>query len=181
MRVLQGMVRTARTKRWLWLILLLSCASLFAQNKKFEGYVMNAAAFREIQTYCVDTHNLPDDDVNVINRFVAKESEPKGLLTRLPWRRRETCAAPGLDAIVRLEFPHDSAFAPIQQEEIQGVLLVFRPGSPSPIYETPAVKVPGRPGRGPDEPMDAKLIARSLEYGAASAAVRILIHDWKKM
>jgi hypothetical protein len=74
--------------------------------------VLDAAAFRKIQSYCVDTHNLPPDDAKVIDHFVSQESKPRGLLTKLPWHRRETCDAAGLDAIVRMEFPHDSPQPP---------------------------------------------------------------------
>ena len=165
-------------KRWLWMILLVTPSPLFAQNKKFVGFVLNAAAFRKIQFYCVDTHNLPDDQVKVIDHFVVQESKPRGLLTKLPWHRATTCQEAGIDALVRLEFPHESPFARPPRNEVQGVLLVFRPGSPSPIYETPAVTIPGQPRHGEDDPFDVKLVADLLEYSAAGSVVRILIHDW---
>jgi len=168
-------------KRWLWIILLLPPSPLSAQNKKFDGYVMNAAAFQKIQSFCVDTHNLPPDQVKVIDNFVSRESKPKGLLTKLPWRRRATCQDAGIDAIVRLEFPHDFPPNPIERNDVKGVLLVFRPGSPSPIYETPAVTIPGRPRRNDEDPFDVKLVADLLEYQAAGSVVRILIHDWQKL
>jgi len=166
-------------KRWLGIILLLPLP-LFAQNSKFMGYVMNAAAFQKIRSFCVDTHNLPPDQVNVIDRFVSQESKPKGLLTKLPWHRLATCQDAGVDAIVRLEFPHDTPSNRTERNDVQGVLLVFRPGSPTPIYETPAVTIPGEPRRNEDDPFDVKMVADLLEYSAAGSAVRILIHDWQK-
>jgi hypothetical protein len=169
-------------KRWLLIILLATPSPLFAQNNKFDGFVMNAPAFRKIQSFCVDTHNLPDDQVKVVEHFVEQESKPKGLLTKLPWHRLATCQDAGVDALVRLEFPHDSPFARPQRNDVQSVLLVFKPGSPSPIYETPAVTIPGRPRHDEDDdPFDVKLIADLLEYSAASSVVRILIHDWQKL
>jgi hypothetical protein len=168
-------------KRWLWIILLLPASPLWAQNKKFDGFVMNAAAFQKIRSYCVDTHNLPDDQVKVIDHFVSQESKPKGLLTKLPWRRVANCQDAGIDAMVRLEFPHDSSFPRPERDDVKGVLLVFQPGSPSPIYETPAVTIPGPPGHGDGEPLDARMVTGLLEYSAASSAVRILIHDWQKL
>ena len=167
-------------KRWLWIILLLPPLPLFAQSGKFEGYVMNAAAFRKIQSYCVDTHNLPEDQVKVIDHFVSQESKPKGLLTKLPWHRRSSCQDAGIDALVRVEFPHGSPFSHPERDEVQGVLLVFQPGSPSPIYETPAVKIPGNPRRDDDDSFDVKIVGDLLEYSAASSVVRMLIHDWQK-
>jgi len=169
-----------RVKYWLWIILLLPGSPLFAQNKKLEGYVLDAAAFGKIQSYCVDTHNLPPDQAKVIDHFVSQESKPKGLLTKLPWHRRATCEDAGLDAIVRMEFPHDFSSSPIIRDDVKGVLLVFRPGSPSPIYETPAVTIPGAPPRNDEDEFSGKLIGDVLEYDALTSVVRILIHDWQK-
>jgi hypothetical protein len=168
-------------KCWLWIILLLSISPLFAQNKKLEGYVLDAAAFGKIQSYCVDTHNLPPDQAKVIDEFVLQESKPKGLLTKLPWHRRATCEDAGLDAIVRMEFPHDASSSPVMRNDVKGVLLVFRPGSPSPIYETPAVTIPGAPPHNNDDEFSGKLIGDVLEYSALRSVVRILIHDWQKL
>lgn len=159
----------------LLIILALSIAPLLAQSGKFQGYVMNAGAFRTVHSFCVDTHNLPPEQISVINRFVSQESRARGLLTRLPWHRRTTCEEAGVDAIVRLEFPHDTTSF-VERDDIEGVLLVFRPGSPSPIYETPAVTVVDGPA---DEFFCGKLIASWLEYNVAANTVRILIHDWQ--
>lgn len=167
-------------KYWLWTILLLPGSPLFTQNNKFEGYVMDAAAFGKIQSYCVDTHNLPPDQVKVIDQFVLQESKPKGLLTKLPWHRRATCENAGLDALVRMEFPHEISAAPIMRNDVKGVLLVFRPGSPSPIYETPGVTIPGAPRRTSDDEYTVKMVGKVLEYDALTSVMQILIHDWKK-
>ena len=63
-------------KQWLWIILLLPVSPLVAKDKKLGGYVLDAAAFGEIQSYCVDTHNQPPREVKVINQFLARESRP---------------------------------------------------------------------------------------------------------
>jgi hypothetical protein len=168
-------------KRWLWIIPLLGCP-LFAQNKTLEGYVLNASAFSKIQSYCVDTHNLPPDHAKVIDRFVLQESKPKGLLSRLAWHRRATCEDAGLDAIVRMEFPHALSSGPfLYRDDVKGVLLVFRPGSPSPIYETPAATISGWPRRNNGDEFSGKMIGDLLEYDALNFVVRMLIHDWRKM
>ncbi len=166
-------------KRWLWLVLLLPGSSLFARNRKLQGYVMDPAVFRKIKTYCVDTHNLPPDQVKVIEHFVSKESQARGLLTKLPWVRRASCQEAGLGAVMRLEFPHDATSD--AENEVKGALLVFRPGAPSPIYETPAVSIEGEPRHHNNDEEDFKLnlVAGVLEYSALSSAVRILIHDWR--
>ncbi|MGA3325401.1 MAG: hypothetical protein ABSF45_13085 [Terriglobia bacterium] len=163
----------------LGIFLLLSFSPLLAQNKKLDGYVLDAAAFGKIQSYCVDTHNLPPDQAEVIDHFVSQESKPKGLLTKLPWHRVATCQDAGLDGIVRMEFPHGFPSSPNTQNHVMGVLLVFRPGSPSPIYETPAVTIPGEPGRNDDDEFSGKVIGNLLEYDALRSVVRVLIHDWQ--
>ena len=168
-----------RMRYGLSILLLLTPWPLWARNRKLEGFVLNAAAFRKIQSFCVDTHNLPPDQVRVINRFIFQESKPEGLLTKLPWHRRATCQDADLDAIVRLEFLHDPPVF-LRPEHVEGVLLLFRPGSPSPIYETPAVAIAGRPRHSDDDPFDVKLIAPVLEYDAAGSALRDLIHDWHR-
>lgn len=167
-------------KYWVWIILLLPGAAQCAQRRKLEGYVMDRSAFRNIQSYCVDTHNLPPDQIRVIDHFVRRESKPQGLLSKLPWHRRATCQDASLEAVVRMEFPRDQASS--VEDEVEGVLLVFRPGSPSPIYETPAVSLPGEPRRNPaeDDEFAVKLVSGVLEYSVLSSVVRILIHDWQK-
>ena len=168
-------------KGWLWFVLLLPGSLLAAESKKLQGYVLNAGAFRKIQTYCVDTHNLPPDQVKIIDHFVSVESKPKGLLTKLPWSRREGCQDHELGAILRMEFPHDPTST--REHQVKGVLLVFRPGSPSPIYETPAVTVEGEPRTHSDEEEDftGDLVANVLEYSVLDTALRMLVHDWLKM
>ncbi len=166
-------------KRWLWVIALLLPAVPFAQSRKLQGYIMNPSAFGKIRSFCVDTHNLPPDQVEVIDHFVSVESKPKGLLTRLPWRHLASCQQAGVDALLRLEFPEDSPFSLQPRNDVKGVLLVFQPGRPTPIYETPAVTVAGRPRHSDDDPFDVKTVAGLLEYSAADSAVRMLIHDWR--
>lgn len=168
-------------KHWLWIIPLLPGSTLFAQNKKLEGYVLNAPAFSKIQSYCVDTHNLPPDQARVIHRFVLEQSKSKGLLTKLPWRRRATCEDAGPDAVVRMEFPPVLSAGPfLHFDDVKGVLLVFRPGSPSPIYETPAATISGWPRRNNGDEFSGKIIGDLLEYDALNFVVRMLIHDWAK-
>lgn len=158
------------------LILLLQFSPLLAKDKKLDGYILDAAAFRDVEMYCVDTHNLPPRQVAVISQFVLRESKPRGLLARLPWHRLAICREGGSQAIVRMEFPtrHLSVFS--TGHDINGALLVFKAGSPSPIYETREVLVESTFGFNSDEPE-----VEFLEHAAISSAVRILIHDCKQL
>lgn len=166
---------TTRMKHWLWIILLLSASPLAAKDKKLGGYVLNAAAFGRIQSYCFDTHNMPPREVKVINQFVVRESKPNGLLTRLPWHRLATCQEGHPDAMVRLEFPSDR-FPSLFHGDINGVLFVFKAGSPSPIYETREVLVTYA-----FDMSDKGFATEALEHDALYFVVRILVHDWQKL
>jgi hypothetical protein len=163
-------------KYWFWIILLLPASALFAKDKKLGGYVLDPVSFRVIQSYCIDTHNLPPREVKVINQFIARESKPTGLLARLPWHRLGTCQEANPDAIVRLEFPYDHSSAYFVRHDIQGALIVFRPGSPSPIYETQALPPTGESGIYND-----RSILEVLERNALESVTRALIHDWQKL
>ena len=166
---------TIGLKYWLWIILLLSISPLFAKDKKFGGYVLDHAAFRSIQTYCVDTHNQPLREVKVIGQFVSHESQTDGLLARLPWRRFATCQQGGSDATVRLEFRSDRFPSLFTPRAINGVLIVFRTNSPSPIYETREVLMENA-FDGSSDGFETEI----LEHDALYFVVRILIHDWRK-
>jgi hypothetical protein len=163
-------------KGWLWIILLLPVSPLFARDKKLGGYVLDAAAFGKIQSYCVDTHNLPPREVKVINQFLSRESRPAGLLARLPWHRLASCREGAPDAIVRLEFPSYHFPTIFSGRDVNGVLFVFRTGSPSPIYETHEVSMT-HAFEGDSDGFDTKV----LEHDALYYVVRILIHDWQKL
>jgi hypothetical protein len=160
-------------RRWRWVILLLSLSPLFAGERKISGYVMDAAAFRRIQSYCVDTHNLPPDQAAVIAHFVLQESEGRGMLTKLPWRRLASCAEHP-DAMVRVEFPYPGPWTVRSPNDVEGVLFVFRDGSPSPIYETRPLLMPGGPGYR----VDGSTL-RWLRQSVVACVVGALIHDWQ--
>lgn len=164
-------------KRWLWIILLLPGSPLFAKGKKFEGYVMDAAAFRAIQSYCIDTHNLPPREVKVIDQFILQESKPKGLLTKLPWHLLATCQDGGPEAIARVEFAYNHPPTRINRHDIKGVLLLFRAGSPSPIYETQALPMAGLNS----DLLNPGYTLEEFERNALDSVIRILIHDLQKI
>ena len=163
-------------KGWLWIILLLPVSPLVAREQKFAGYVLDAAALGKIQSYCFDTHNLPPREVKVIDQFVARESKPTGLLVRLPWHRLASCQEGNPDAILRPEFPpHRFPSVPLRRK-VNGVLLVFRAGSPSPIYETREVQMTYA-----FDVSNEGFATEALEHDALYFVVQILVRDWQKL
>ena len=163
-------------KHWFWIVVLLSAAPLFGKDTKLGGYVFDAAAFRNIQTYCLDTTNLSPWDEKTVQYYVAHESQPKGLLTKLPWRKLESCAD-GADARLRLEFQPHHFLAQRMRNDVNGVLLVFKPSSPSPIYETREVVMQGDD----NNYVDATSSLLSRRHHAVDFSVRALVHDWLKL
>ena len=163
-------------RNWLWVILLFSVPPLVAKQQKLAGYVLDPAAFQLIQSYCIDTHNMPVREKRLIGRFIARESRPTGLLSKLPWHRVATCRDGAPDAIVRPEFPPDPLAELFPRRQINGVLLVFRPGSPSPIYETRKVSIVD-PYQATGDAFDLQV----LEHDALYFAVRMLIQDLQKL
>jgi hypothetical protein len=157
------------------LILFLQFSPLLAKDKRLDGYILDAAAFREVEMYCVDTHNLPPREVAVINQFVSRESRPRGLLARLPWHRVAICQEGGSHAIVRLEFPTKRVSMFYTSHDVNGALLVFKAGSPTPIYETREVPI-----ESPFSLNSGESGVQFLEHAAISSVVRILIHDCKQ-
>jgi hypothetical protein len=164
-------------KHWLSIILLLlPVAPLVAKDPKFRGYVLDTAAFGKIQSYCFDTYNLPPREVKVIHEFLARESRPNGLLAKLPWHRAATCQEGHPDAIVRPEFPSGRFPSLFMNRDINGVLFVFRAGSPSPIYETREVLMTYTFDISNDG-----FATEALEHDALYFVVQILIRDWQKL
>jgi len=162
-------------KYCLWIVLLLSASSLLASDNQLRGYVLDATAFRNIQTYCIDTRYLPPLKERVIHQFVAHESRPRGLLAKLPWHRLTSCGDGAADVRVRLEFPPDHSLMQVMRNDVNGVLFVFKSGSPTPIYETREVVV-----QGDENGCHTGCPALFCEQNAVDSAVRALIHDWLK-
>jgi hypothetical protein len=99
----------------LWVLVLLACAAAptAAAGEKLAGKVLDAAAFSKVRTYCVDTSNLkgpvypgdvPRPQEFDVRELVNRESERKGLLSKLPWKLEADCSAPDVGAIVRFDF-----------------------------------------------------------------------------
>ncbi len=104
----------ARLKIWACVILACAAVPTSAAGKRPAGRVLDRAALQSIKTYCVDTNNLkrapirgddfPHPEAFDVREVIKRESKPNGLLSRLPWKLEKSCAAPGVDAIVRIAF-----------------------------------------------------------------------------
>ncbi|MGD0693809.1 MAG: hypothetical protein ABSB82_03055 [Terriglobia bacterium] len=115
-----------RLKLWVFVVLACAAAPAAARRPKLAGKVVDAAALSKVRTYCVDTSNLkepvypgdvPRPEQFDVRELVKRESGPKGLLSKLPWKLEADCSSPGVDAIMRF------GFRVILGPSIQGQLL----------------------------------------------------------
>jgi len=79
--------------------------TLPAKQKKPAGEMSDRAAFLKVQSYCIDLNSLEDYEKDEVHEFVAKESEPGKLLSRIPWKLEKSCSEGDSDVLVKLEFP----------------------------------------------------------------------------
>ena len=92
-------------KHCLCIAILTAVMQLAAKEQKLTGEVSDRAALAAIESYCVDTRQLPDDQAYQIRGFLQDESKPHGLLSKLSWKLFPDCREGGPDAIIRVEFP----------------------------------------------------------------------------
>ncbi len=57
-----------------------------------------------VQSYPSQEDILAWEQFNV-REVMERESGPKGLLSKLPWKLEASCSVPGVDAVVRFGFP----------------------------------------------------------------------------
>lgn len=93
-----------RLKLWMFVLLACAAAPSAVARAKLAGKVLDAAAFSKVKTYCVDTSNRSGADALDVPELMKRESGPKGLLSKLPWKLEADCSAPGVDAILRFDF-----------------------------------------------------------------------------
>ncbi len=66
------------------------------------GEVFDPAALSQVKSFCVDLSNLESGEAAAVKEFLAKASEPKGVLDRLPWRLVDDCTK--ADAVAWIYF-----------------------------------------------------------------------------
>jgi len=133
------------------LVIVLTFQPLLA-SQKLVGTVIHSAALQQVQSYCVETRNAPDDrtivssDAYVIEHFLQAEDKPQGALRDLPWKRVADCTSGNPDAIVTTSFLVEQPIAGATQTEaalgitssdqvrLKTTLLVFDAASKKVIY-----------------------------------------------
>jgi len=119
-----------------------------AQEKKGCGEVFDREALRRVRTACVDTSYLEGADALAIKDFVARENQPRQLLSQIPWKLTDQCAA--ADAVIRVYFAQSELLnreeghllrgglptITYSEQVIQAVLLIYDRASVRVLYRT---------------------------------------------
>jgi hypothetical protein len=66
------------------------------------GVVFDRDALTQVRSFCVDTRHLEGIEAVQVNEFVAEESKPGKLMSRLPWTLVDDCTK--ADAVARIYF-----------------------------------------------------------------------------
>lgn len=80
------------------------CLPLDSHARKSSGKVPDPKALAAVESYCIDKSQLSDWDRLILDNFLKLESQPKHLLTRLPWKFVESCREGNPDAVATVEF-----------------------------------------------------------------------------
>ena len=80
------------------------CLPIALNARKPSGTVPNPKALAAVESYCIDENQLSDWDRYIFDNFLKLESQPKHLLTKLPWKFVTSCRDGDPDAVATVEF-----------------------------------------------------------------------------
>ncbi len=85
-------------------ILLLAATAVSAKQKKLIGNAPDPSALLKVQTFCVDPGQLSGVQADDVKHFVAEQSKPGRILTKLPWKLTSDCSSADAVATFSVEF-----------------------------------------------------------------------------
>jgi hypothetical protein len=88
------------------------------------GEVFDPEALKQTKTYCVDLSHMEGSQADSTKEFLAKESQPKKLLSRLPWERVDDCTK--ADAVARIHFARVNVREEMSAPNLAGNPVSFR-------------------------------------------------------
>ena len=133
-------------KLWLFILAVATALPLAAKDKKSSGEIPDRAAFVKIRTYCVDS----EDHTSEVRAFIERESKPKKLLTKLPWKLYVDCREDDPDVVIKVEFlllssvgillgaPENPDRLPEDAYKTRAVLEISDPASGHLVYKVEA-------------------------------------------
>lgn len=164
------------------LFLLLSLPLAAHARSKPTGKIPDVVAFNNVRTYCIDTSELSGPEAYDVKGFIRRESRPKGLLTKLPWKLQPDCREGSPDAIAKISFhmlnkigtvigtPSNDELTPMDPYALRAYLQVFGGETQKLLYELEAAPLDNPeanpdPNKIPDqEPLP--LLRRNAAYRA---------------
>jgi hypothetical protein len=167
-------------KTGLYFLMLAVVFSAAGKQKKPTGQIVDSVAFAHVRSYCVDASDLPENEAYDVKSFVAEESKPGRLLTKIPWKLYPDCREASPDAVIKLQFPWMNVIGiqpgqpqhpqerGVDSDRIKAVLQVLDAESSKVLYKNQADPLDvGRlfenQGSGSDPPV---LQRRNAMYGA---------------
>lgn len=167
-----------------WMALLLMTGlPPFAVGGRDWGKVLDRPALGRVESYCVETAGLPDDEAYVVRGFLKEQSKPKGLLSKLPWKRVEDCTKFESSVTIKIEFPFLNSFAVgpgepristrDQRDLLKGVVRVYDNSTERMIYTAEALPLESASS-------DPVMVGTNLYQRRLDALRRVfeqLIHD----
>ncbi|HEY6291739.1 MAG TPA: hypothetical protein VI455_09300 [Terriglobia bacterium] len=79
------------------------------------GEIFDREALGQTRSFCVDSSHMGESEVTQLKDFLAKESQPKKLLSKLPWKLIDDCTK--ADAVARIYFAPVDLRVDIRDEE----------------------------------------------------------------
>jgi hypothetical protein len=139
--------------------------------KKPLGEAANPDALLSVQSYCIDSTKLTAAEAGDVRKFIAKQSSPKGLLGKLPWKLVENCTQ--ADAVISLKFESSFRVTPsggsalgtgtaalnsVPEGTYSAQMLITDRASQKPLYEVKGETVTGGRDRSINNPF-SKLVS----------------------
>jgi hypothetical protein len=149
------------------------------KRSRTDGQILDATAFAQLRSYCVDVSSLPETEAYEVNSFVEEQSKRGRLLTKIPWKLYPDCREASPDAIIQLQFPMMNVIStqrgqPLGPDDrdskpyrIKAVLLVLDAESSRVIYRRQADPLEAPTPEDPLTASDPPVVQRrNAMYGA---------------
>jgi len=138
------------------------------------GQVQNENAFRQVHTFCVDTHLLSRDNRKAEEKFIKKNNKPGKLLGKLAWKYTEDCSK--ADAIMTLKF--DERKQSEMLSTVQGTIDPLGVAEATNTFTKVGISVAKKTGADPFYTLEGEEV-RSGRVDAIDKSFRKLDHDLK--
>lgn len=89
--------------------------------------IFDRDALEHAKTFCVDLEHMENSQATDVREFLAKESQPEKLLSKLPWQLIDDCTK--ADAVARIYFSEVGVYEESYRADVRTRSARFRQGS----------------------------------------------------